>query len=56
MPSVGFVPDVCPSISGLSIANICFGAVPFLLANVVVLARLATFPEPSTWLPALIMN
>ncbi len=55
-PPVGMCLNVCASISGHSIISVFRGALPFLLANVVVLALLSLIPALSTWLPALLMG
>lgn len=55
-PPVGMCLNVCSAISGLSIANIFRGAVPFLVANVLVLLLITVFPQLSLWLPTLLMG
>ncbi len=55
-PPVGMCLNVCSSISGQSIIAIFRGALPFLLANVLVLLLITVFPVLSTWLPALLMG
>ena len=55
-PPVGMCLNVCSSISGQSIIAIFRGALPFLLANVLVLLLITVFPALSTWLPALLMG
>ncbi len=55
-PPVGMCLNVCSAISGLSIINIFRGAIPFLIANVLVLILISVFPELSVWLPNLLMG
>jgi TRAP-type C4-dicarboxylate transport system permease large subunit len=55
-PPVGMCLNVCSAISGLSIVNIFRGAIPFLIANVLVLILISIFPELSIWLPNLLMG
>ncbi len=55
-PPVGMCLNVCASISGHSIISVFRGALPFLLANVVVLALVSLIPALSTWLPELLMG
>ncbi len=55
-PPVGMCLNVCASISGHSIISVFRGALPFLLANLLVLALVALIPELSTWLPAVVMG
>ena len=55
-PPVGMCLNVCSAISGLSIVHIFRGAIPFLIANVLVLILISIFPELSNWLPNLMMG
>ena len=55
-PPVGMCLNVCASISGHGIISVFRGALPFLLANVLVLALVSLFPVLSTWLPELLMG
>ena len=55
-PPVGMCLNVCASISGHSIIAVFRGALPFLLANLLVLALVALIPELSTWLPSVVMG
>lgn len=55
-PPVGMCLNVCASVSGQSIINVFRGAVPFLLANVLVLLLITFFPALTTWLPNLLMG
>ena len=55
-PPVGMCLNVCASISGHSIISVFRGALPFLLANLLVLILVCLVPELSTWLPAVIMG
>lgn len=55
-PPVGMCLNVCASISGHSIISVFRGALPFLLANLLVLVLVSLFPALSTWLPALVMG
>jgi tripartite ATP-independent transporter DctM subunit len=55
-PPVGMCLNVCASISGHSIISVFRGALPFLLANLLVLVLISLIPELSTWLPALVMG
>ncbi len=55
-PPVGMCLNVCASISGHSIISVFRGALPFLLANLLVLTLISLVPQLSTWLPALVMG
>ncbi len=55
-PPVGNCLNVGAIVSGLKIGVIFPAALPFLLANVLVLALCATFPELVLWLPDLLMG
>ncbi len=55
-PPVGMCLNVCASISGHSIISVFRGALPFLLANLLVLILISLIPELSTWLPAVLMG
>ena len=55
-PPVGMCLNVCASISGHGIISVFRGALPFLLANVLVLALISLLPVLSTWLPELLMG
>lgn len=55
-PPVGMCLNVCASISGHTIISVFRGALPFLLANLLVLTLVSLIPELSTWLPAVIMG
>jgi TRAP-type C4-dicarboxylate transport system permease large subunit len=55
-PPVGMCLNVCASVSGESILSVFRGALPFLLANFLVVLLLCLFPALSTWLPALLMG
>ena len=55
-PPVGMCLNVCASISGHGIISVFRGALPFLLANVLVLALISLIPVLSTWLPELLMG
>ena len=54
-PPVGNCLNVCASVSGLRIGTIFRGAVPFLLANFVVLALITLFPQLVLWIPSVLM-
>jgi TRAP-type C4-dicarboxylate transport system permease large subunit len=55
-PPVGNCLNVCAIITGLSIGKIFKGAIPFLIANVITLIIIITFPDIVTWLPKVIMD
>nr|WP_319483347.1 TRAP transporter large permease [uncultured Cohaesibacter sp.] len=55
-PPVGMCLNVCASVSGESILSVFRGALPFLVANFLVVVLLCLFPALSTWLPALLMG
>ena len=55
-PPVGTCLNVGASISGLGIGEIFRGALPFLLANVLVLILVILFPQLVLWLPDLFMT
>ncbi|MDD4997963.1 MAG: TRAP transporter large permease, partial [Syntrophales bacterium] len=55
-PPVGMCLNVCSAISKQSIINIFRGALPFLVADLLVLLLITIFPELSVWLPELIMG
>ncbi len=55
-PPVGNCLNVGAIVSGLRIGAIFRGALPFLLANVMVLVLAAVFPEVILWLPELLMG
>ena len=55
-PPVGNCLNVGAIVSGLKIGAIFHAAFPFLLANVLVLALCALFPELVLWLPDLLMG
>ena len=55
-PPVGNCLNVCAIITGLSIGKIFKGAIPFLIANVITLIIIITFPGIVTWLPKVIMD
>ena len=55
-PPVGNCLNVCAIITGLSIGKIFKGAIPFLIANVITLILIITFPDFVTWLPKVIMD
>ena len=55
-PPVGMCLNVCASISGHSIISVFRGALPFLLANLLVLILISLIPALSTWLPSLLMG
>lgn len=48
-PPVGMCLNVCSSISGLSIGRIFRGALPFLLANLLVMLLVMCFPSLTLW-------
>ncbi len=48
-PPVGMCLNVCSSITGLSIGRIFRGALPFLLANVLVMLLVASVPALTLW-------
>tara|TARA_R110001599_G_scaffold190494_1_gene385381 strand:- start:5 stop:604 length:600 start_codon:yes stop_codon:yes gene_type:complete len=48
-PPVGMCLNVCSSITGLSIGRIFRGALPFLLANLLVMLLVITFPAITLW-------
>lgn len=55
-PPVGNCLNVCSLISGQGIGTIFKGALPFLLANIIVLLLIIVFPILVTGLPALLMK
>ncbi len=55
-PPVGMCLNVCASVSGESIISVFRGALPFLLANLLVLILVSLLPPLSTWLPELLMG
>lgn len=55
-PPVGISLNVCSAISKQSIISIFLGALPFLLADVLILLLVTIFPELSDWLPQLLMG
>jgi tripartite ATP-independent transporter DctM subunit len=55
-PPVGNCLNVCSLISGQRIGVIFYGAVPFLVANVITLILIALFPALVLWLPSLLMK
>lgn len=55
-PPVGMCLNVCASVSGEGILSVFRGALPFLLANFLVVLLLCLFPILSTWLPSLLMG
>ncbi len=55
-PPVGMCLNVCSAISNQGIMAIFRGAMPFLLANVLVLVLICVFPELCTWLPSVLMD
>ena len=55
-PPVGMSLNVCSAISKQSIISIFRGALPFLLADILVLLLITLFPALSTWLPELLMG
>lgn len=55
-PPVGMCLNVCAGVSGMSIISVFRGALPFLIANFLVLLLLCLFPAFSTWLPSVLMN
>ncbi|WP_319530206.1 TRAP transporter large permease [uncultured Cohaesibacter sp.] len=55
-PPVGMCLNVCASVSGESILSVFRGALPFLLANFLVLVLLSLFPVLSVWLPSVLMG
>jgi TRAP-type C4-dicarboxylate transport system permease large subunit len=55
-PPVGMCLNVCSAISKQSIVSIFRGALPFLLADLLVLLLISLFPALSTWLPELLMG
>ena len=54
-PPVGNCLNVCASVSGLRIGTIFRGALPFLLANFVVLLLITIFPQLVLWIPSVLM-
>ncbi len=55
-PPVGMCLNVASAISGLDILRIFRGALPFIVANIVVLTLITLIPALSLWLPALLMK
>jgi tripartite ATP-independent transporter DctM subunit len=55
-PPVGMCLNICSAISKIGIVSIFRGALPFLLADLLVLLLITIFPVLSTWLPELIMG
>jgi len=55
-PPVGMCLNVCSAISKQSIVSIFRGALPFLLADLLVLLLITIFPALSIWLPELLMG
>jgi tripartite ATP-independent transporter DctM subunit len=55
-PPVGMCLNVCSAISKQSIIDIFRGALPFLVADLLVLLLISLFPALSTWLPELLMG
>ena len=54
-PPVGNCLNVCASVSGLRIGTIFRGALPFLLANLLVLLLITVFPQLVLWIPSMLM-
>ena len=54
-PPVGNCLNVCASVSGLRIGTIFRGALPFLLANFLVLLLITVFPQLVLWIPSVLM-
>ena len=55
-PPVGNCLNVCSAVSGLRIGVIFRGALPFLLANVVVVALIILLPQLVLWIPMTLMD
>ena len=55
-PPVGNCLNVCALVSRMPIGVIFRGAVPFLLANIVVLVLIILFPQLVSWIPAWMMG
>ncbi len=56
MATVGICLNACAAISGNGIVSVFRGALPLLLANVVVLVLISLSPVLSTWLPEVLMG
>ncbi|MEL7524963.1 MAG: TRAP transporter large permease [Pseudomonadota bacterium] len=52
-PPVGNCLNVCAAIARMGIGEIFLGAAPFLMANVLVLILMCTFPQLVLWIPGL---
>jgi TRAP-type C4-dicarboxylate transport system permease large subunit len=55
-PPVGMCLNVVSAISGLDIVKIFRAAIPFLIANLIILILVTLIPQISLWLPALLMD